>query len=297
MTSSYGVLNINKPLGFTSRHVVNLVQRLVKPAKAGHAGTLDPLASGVLVVCVGPATRLITFAQSGRKVYRAVFRFGVSSKTDDLESELEALPEAPLLTEEQVAAAMGAFLGKIEQVPPVYSAVWVNGQRAYDLSRRGETINLSSRVVQIDRFELRKFDPRAQELTAIIECGAGTYIRSLGRDLGRSLGSAAVMTQLERCSVGPFDIAQAVDPELLTAENLHEYLSPAAGLLSAERQLICSESETVAIRSGRAIPKPLDERFEADEKVVLFSPQNALVAITVFNAADATLKPKIVMPV
>ncbi len=296
MTPPLGLLNIDKPAGVTSRDVVDVIQRLVRPAKAGHAGTLDPLATGVLVVCVGQATRLIPFVQQGRKVYRATFRFGVRSDTDDVEGAVTDVPNAPRLNAELLAAAMPAFVGRIAQVPPVYSAVHVGGKRAYELARKGEAVELAAKPVEVFRFDLLRFDAATQELEAEIECGSGTYVRSLGRDLAATLGTGAVMTALRRSAVGPFRIDDAVPTADLTRERLAAALLPPQAALGDRPQVACDAKQAAAIRNGRAIPLPEGRRLAADESVALFDADDRLMAVGAFDATDATLRPRIVFP-
>ena len=189
-----GLLNLNKPAGMTSRDVVNIVQRLSRPAKAGHAGTLDPLADGVLVVCVGSATRLIEYVQRMPKRYVGTFLLGRQSPTEDIEGEVTELPDAPVPTREQIEAAARRFVGRIEQRPPAFSALKIRGRPAYKLARQGKPVELAPRPVEIYRIEVKKY--RYPELVLEIDCGGGTYVRSLGRDLAESLGTAAVMSAL-----------------------------------------------------------------------------------------------------
>lgn len=203
----FGLLNINKPVGVTSRDVVNRIARIAGPAKVGHAGTLDPLASGVLVVCVGPATRLIQYVQRMSKRYRATFLLGRSSETEDLEGEVFAMDDPPIPNRSQLAEAIPRFVGHIEQRPPAFSAIKVQGRRAYDMARAGQAVELEARRVLVDSIELIEYDyPR---ITLDIACGGGTYIRSLGRDLAESLGTRAVMSELVRTAVGSFHLEDA----------------------------------------------------------------------------------------
>src|SRR4051794_35109294 len=153
----FGLLNIDKPAGLTSRDVVNVVQRLVRPHKVGHAGTLDPLATGVLVVAIGPATRLVEYIQRMAKSYRAVFLLGRTSDTEDIEGKVAELPQAPVPNIEQIESATPRFVGMIDQRPPVYSALKVGGRRAYELARRGETIELAPRRVEVHSIDIVRY--------------------------------------------------------------------------------------------------------------------------------------------
>jgi tRNA pseudouridine55 synthase len=244
-----GLLNINKPLDWTSRDVVNRVSRLAGPDKVGHAGTLDPLATGVLVVGVGGATRLVEYVQQQPKRYRASFRLGESSPSDDLELPTDKLANAPVPTLAEVTAALPQFVGEIPQVPPAYSAIKVGGRKSYDLARQGQAVELAPRPVTIHALEVVRYE--YPELTLDITCGSGTYIRSLGRDLAASLGTAAVMTQLVRTAIGALRLETAVTIEQLLADGLAPYLLPARFATQHLPQVPLTEAECLELRHGR----------------------------------------------
>lgn len=220
-----GILNLHKPSGISSREAVNRVLRQVAPAKVGHAGTLDPIASGVLVVCVGKATRLIEHLQRGSKSYRASFAFGQRSDTEDIEGQIEQLESPPVPTREQLEQTLPRFLGTIAQRPPSFSAIKVQGQRAYLRARRGELLELPARPVAIHALKL--LDYQYPHWNLEIDCGSGTYVRSLGRDIAQSLGTEAVMTALVRTRVGPFRLEHAVTLEQLEHDRVAAHLLPA----------------------------------------------------------------------
>lgn len=269
-----GLVNVNKPPQWTSRDVVNRVQRLVRPAKAGHAGTLDPLATGVLVVAIGSATRLIEYVQRLPKHYRGTFLLGRTSPSDDTELEPTLLPDAPVPTHHQIEEQLGAFVGEIEQRPPIYSAIKVAGQKAYDLARRGTAIELAPRPVTIHSIQVVRYD--YPELVLDIECGSGTYIRSLGRDLAIALNTRAVMSALVRTAIGPFSVEQAISPEELTAESLRGVLeSPGAALQGLPTRIV-SPAEAAELRFGRTIISPADT---LQTELVALDAQGDLVAI------------------
>jgi tRNA pseudouridine55 synthase len=249
----FGLLNLNKPQGMTSRDVVNVVQKLVHPAKAGHAGTLDPLAQGVLVVCAGPATRLIEYVQRMPKQYRAAFLLGRRSDTEDITGAVVELSDPPCPTKEEVETALQGFVGEIDQQPPIYSAKKVGGRRAYKLARSGKRPRLAARKVTIHRIDLIAYE--YPELRLDVICGSGTYIRSLGRDIGRSLGSDAVMSMLTRRAIGEFHVEDAVAPEVLTRKNLDEHLIPAARAVASLPEIHVSPEEELEISQGRVIKR------------------------------------------
>jgi tRNA pseudouridine55 synthase len=244
----FGVLNLNKPVGYSSRDVVNRVERIIRPEKAGHAGTLDPLASGVLVVCVGGATRLIEYVQRMPKEYQATFLLGKRSASDDLETEVEELLVAPIPIRQQIEAALPRFTGVIEQRPPAYSAIKVAGKRAYRLARRGELIELAPRAVTIHALSLQSYEYPRLEL--LIRCSSGTYIRSLGRDLALELRTAAVMSELVRTAVGEFRVTDSLDVTELTAASLNRRLLPPTAALGDLPRVVLTTEQVHRIQSG-----------------------------------------------
>jgi tRNA pseudouridine55 synthase len=250
----FGLLNVNKPRGMTSRDAVNRVERLVRPAKAGHAGTLDPLATGVLVICVGQATRLIRFVQQMRKRYRTTFLLGHTSETDDVEREVIAIPNSIVPTRAMIDGVLPQFIGDIQQRPPTHSAIKIDGRRAYDLARKGKDFELAARTVTIHRIEVLRYE--YPELDLDIECGSGTYIRALGRDLGAALGTAAVMSALDRTAIGRFSVEQAIPFDRISSETLLQNLQPAASATSDLTTLKLEELQIVELRHGRPIPLP-----------------------------------------
>jgi tRNA pseudouridine55 synthase len=226
-----GVVNLNKPEGITSAAAVNRVKRLLpRGTKIGHAGTLDPFASGILLLLVGKSTKLCERLMSMPKQYEGSVKFGANTATDDLESPEIPVINAPHPTLEQIDAASRKFIGNISQVPPAFSALKISGQPAYKLARRGITPQLEPRTVRIDSIEI--IDWRWPRLKIRIICGRGTYIRAIARDLGQALGAGGYLTQLCRTSIGPFDLSQAVTLEDLerdaVAKHLHAAI-PAAG--------------------------------------------------------------------
>ncbi len=247
----FGLLNIAKPSGVTSRDVVNHIQRLVKPHKAGHAGTLDPLATGVLLVCVGKATRLIDYIHRMPKRYLATFLLGRHSETEDVEGHVVELERAPRPSEKQIETALGQFTGEIRQRPPAYSALKVGGKRAYQLARQGAPVVLEPRGVTIFELQLVRYEyPR---LTLDIACGSGTYVRSLGRDLAESLGSAAVMSALARTAIGDFTIEDAVPMNQVSSQTLSEYLQPATRAVAFLPKIELTEAEEQRLGNGLSI--------------------------------------------
>jgi tRNA pseudouridine55 synthase len=273
----FGLLNLDKPAGVTSRDAVNRVQRLVKPHKVGHCGTLDPLATGVLVIAIGPATRLVEYVQRMPKTYRGTFLLGHTSDTEDIEGAVVEMANPSIPTEQQLLAALPRFIGTIQQVPPAYSALKVAGQRSYDLARRGQPAELQQRPVEIQSIDLLRYEYPALELR--IRCGSGTYIRSLGRDLARAVGSEAVMSALTREAIGPFTIEDALIEarfENATRELIEQSLVPPAAAIGDMPRVVVDEMEMKGLAQGRSLIGPAGAK--ANELAAL-SPAGDLVAI------------------
>lgn len=227
-----GFLNLNKSAGFTSHDCVARVRRLLKLKRIGHAGTLDPAATGVLPIAIGSATRLLQFLQSD-KAYRATIRFGMVTATDDLEGEVLHQAAVPNLDRSAVEALIPQFLGSIAQIPPRYSAIQVQGKRLYDLARSGAEIEVPVRTVRIDAIEIQAWRPGDfPELEVDIACGAGTYIRSIARDLGDLLGTGGTLAALIRTRSSGFDLADSLTLEELSdrLQNSWQPISPDAVL-------------------------------------------------------------------
>jgi tRNA pseudouridine55 synthase len=224
----HGWLVLDKPVGMTSTHAVSVVKRAFRAKRAGHAGTLDPLASGLLPIALGEATKTVPFVMDGRKVYRFTVRWGEERDTDDAEGRLTATSvERP--TAAAIRALIPRFSGVIEQVPPRFSAVKIDGERAYDLARDGEQVELAPRSVEIHRLELIEMpDPDHTVLAA--ECGKGTYVRALARDMGRALGCLGHVAALRRTAVGPFAENVALGLESLQPLAQAETASETTGL-------------------------------------------------------------------
>ncbi len=220
-----GLLVIDKPAGMTSRDVVNRVQLwFPRGTKVGHTGTLDPLATGVLVVCVGAATKFADVVQAMTKTYHSQFRLGATSDTDDADGTVTLVSNATPPTEEAMQAALAGFVGVVEQLPPAYSALKVAGKRAHDLARRGEAVELKPRLVRIDAVRLLGYEWPFLEVE--VDCGKGTYIRSIARDLGATLGVGGLVATLRRTRVGPFTAEQGIGLDIGWQEAQTRLLPP-----------------------------------------------------------------------
>ena len=245
----FGLLNVHKPPGPTSHDIVAAVRRLAgRGVKVGHAGTLDPFAGGVLVVCVGAATRLADYVQRQPKRYTAGIVLGVTSTTDDSEGEIAADPAVRAAPQDAVLEAIARFVGEIEQVPPAHSAVHVDGRRAYKLARAGERVNLKPRTVSVHAIELLDYDFPHLELD--VRCGSGTYIRALARDIGAALGVGGYCGHLTRTEVGPFTIDAATPPDRLDLSR--DLADPLLAVQDMPRVTV-SPPQADLIRTGRRV--------------------------------------------
>jgi tRNA pseudouridine55 synthase len=243
----------------TSRDVVNVVQRRVRPIKVGHAGTLDPLAKGVLVLGVGPAVRLVPYVQQLPKHYQATFRLGQSSVSGDLEGEVLQHPELPLPSLDQLQTASVQLTGTIEQIPPAHSAIWVDGKRAYKRVRAGEQVEMPSRTVRVESLVILSYD--YPELELDIVCGSGTYIRTLGIDLAKQAGSTAVMAYLQRTGVGDFRVEDAITIDQLREEPLESMLLPAVRSVPHLPRLEIDAEQSIRLGHGLCIDgEPIGDR-------------------------------------
>jgi tRNA pseudouridine55 synthase len=281
-----GILVVDKPMGITSHDVVALVRRLAATKRVGHGGTLDPFATGVLPVFLGRGTRVVEFHLADRKAYRATVCFGASSTTDDLEGELTPAT-APAPTRDAVEAALPAFTGAIEQRPPAFSAIKVAGRRAYAMARAGETVELATRTVTIERIDLVDWDDRDPDRPiAVIDvaCTAGTYIRALARDLGEHLGGGAYLGALRRTAAGPFTTDDAIPlDEIRTAaadgpEPLIALLAPIELGLERFPAVSLTVDEVTAVSRGQFV-RPGEGFAPGAERYRLHGPGGELVAI------------------
>jgi tRNA pseudouridine55 synthase len=282
-----GVLVVAKPVGPTSHDVVGLVRRLAATRRVGHGGTLDPFAGGVLPVFLGKATRLVEYHLGDRKRYRATVCFGAESTTDDLEGALTPVSGAAP-SREAVEAALARFRGPIEQRPPAYSAIKVAGRRAYAMARAGETVELAPRAVTIHALDLVSWDESTPgEPIAIVdvECSAGTYVRSLARDLGAAVGSAAYLGALTRTASGPFELAAAVELDAVRAAAADGPAAVAALLLPVDAGLdlpsvTVPDSLLVAIGRGQPVGVPAGTGpLDAEKPIRLVDESGRLLAI------------------
>jgi len=289
-----GWVVLDKPLGMGSTQAVGRVRWLFSAAKAGHGGTLDPLATGVLPIALGEATKTVPFVMDGRKEYRFTLRFGEARSTEDGEGEIVAESDARP-SDAAIGSALAGFTGEIEQVPPAFSALKIAGRRAYDLARAGEAVDLKPRKVMIESLALLA-RPDADHADFVVSCGKGTYIRSLGRDLARALGTVGHLSALRRTAVGPFREEAAISlPKLEALGHIPPLLGalvPVATALDDIPALALTETQANQLRHGQPViltrdvpPSGALVRVEAGSKLVALvrSDGVALQPVRVFN--------------
>ena len=250
-----GVIVINKPTDWTSFDVVNKIKRLIGLSRVGHLGTLDPMATGVLLVTIGKATKLFDIMQEKKKTYVATFHFGEETNTLDSTGKITN-SNNKIVTRKEIEAILNTFVGEISQIPPKYSAKSVNGVRAYTLARKNEDFVLPAKVVKI--YELKIIDFNDNILTLEITCGSGTYIRALGRDIAYKLNTYATMISLVRTKVGKFDLNQSIDIKSLTKDNIENYFLPIDSVLDYNK-IELSDINTKKILNGQTIKTDLQD--------------------------------------
>jgi tRNA pseudouridine55 synthase len=290
-----GIFNIDKPAGYTSFQVVSLVRRLSGVRRVGHAGTLDPSATGVLVVCLGQATRLTEHVMEATKVYRAEVHLGITTDTLDATGKPLSQADPSNISRQQVEDALTAFVGEIDQVPPMFSALKHGGEPLYRYARAQRQVDRQARRVTVYRLQLLAFQPPL--VTIEVECGKGTYIRALAHDLGQQLGCGAHLAALARLRVGPFTLDDACSlPELEAAfqeGRWQSLLHAADAALPSWPAVTLSEAQQRAVRFGQCLaadslePSPA-QALQNDQLCRAYSPQGQLVAILRYDA-DALL--------
>jgi tRNA pseudouridine55 synthase len=283
-----GLIIVDKPQGWTSHDVVGRLRRLAGTRKVGHAGTLDPMATGVLVVGINRATRLLTYIVGTSKTYTATIRLGQSTITDDAEGEVLTETIAAAVTEEAIRSAAAALTGEISQVPSSVSAIKINGQRSYARVRSGQAVELQARPVTVHRFEIhdvrRERGGKLLDVDVTVECSSGTYVRALARDLGATLGVGGHLTALRRTRVGPFGIEAAATLEELAEDLMVLDLDDAARALFPVREL--DEAEALELSHGRRIAAG-EPAAPGTPPAAAFAPDGRLVALLENRGAQA----------
>lgn len=286
-----GVLVVDKPVGMTSHDVVQAIRMGTGIRRAGHTGTLDPRASGVLVILIGPAVRLSEYVSASDKRYQAVIRLGASTDTYDADGRFTQQSNVPInVTEQQFEDTLKNFIGEIEQTPPPYSAVKVQGRRAYDMARQGEDIDLAPRKITVHHLEVLEWAP--PEVVVDVHCSSGTYVRSLANDMGNALGCGAYLVGLRRTKSGRFSLRDATPlrklQEAFQAGNWYQHLIPAAEALADWPAIELDPDEVESIKHGHRIPS----KDETNKRVRGVSMAGELVALLELDEATHEWQPK-----
>lgn len=285
-----GVLVVDKPIGLTSHDVVQIIRRGTGIRRAGHTGTLDPRASGVLVVLIGPAVRLSEYVAASDKRYQATIRLGSSTDTYDSEGSVTETKAWENITEEEFNRVLQKFVGEIEQVPPPYSAVKVKGKKAYDLAREGEEVELTPRIIQVYHLEVLEWAP--PEVVIDVYCSSGTYVRSLANDLGKELGCGAHLIGLRRTKSGKFTLRDAIPlrklQEAFETGTWYRYLIPAAEALAEWPMVELDADQVELVRHGHRIPGEPNEKGWARG----VSQQGDLVALLEYDPETREWQPR-----
>lgn len=248
----FGFVNINKPKGMTSHDVVANVRRLTGIRQIGHTGTLDPFAEGVLPICIGRATRLIEYLEED-KAYLATVQFGSNTDTYDIDGQVTQTFDKKV-TREEIEAILDDFRGEIEQMPPIYSAIKVNGKKLYEYARKGEEVEIKPRSVVIEKLELVDFDAAAQTAQLEVKCSKGTYIRSLAFDIGKKLDAGAHLSALVRTQAGRFKLENSITLQKLVFEEVKNYLINPIDVLP-QKQLEVTQADLEKIKNGVSLRK------------------------------------------
>lgn len=289
-----GILNMHKPQGVTSMDVVRLVKRLTRVKRVGHAGTLDPIATGVLPICLGQATRLMEHMIDGRKIYRGELTLGTATDSYDADGEVTATADPSGVTKAQVEALLPLFTGNVEQMPPMFSALKHEGQRLYDLARAGVEVERPPRDVVVHQLTLISWDP--PKLTIEAECGRGFYIRTLAHDIGQALGCGAHLSALARIKAGTFTLDEAIEPSELEAkaddEAWRDLLLPPDAAVTDLDTLTVDPSAERHLRNGQAISlRSMATYAEHAEQRRVYSQDGRFLAVARFNRAQNHWQP------
>jgi tRNA pseudouridine55 synthase len=295
-TPRHGWLILDKPVGLSSTQALGKARFFLKAEKAGHGGTLDPLASGVLPLAFGEATKTVSFAMDGSKTYRFTVKWGTETSTDDLEGDITGATDHAA-TQQEIERVLPQFVGAVQQKPPSYSAIKVSGERAYDLARAGMAVDLAARTVNIESLQIESNDTYG-ETTFIVHCGKGTYVRSIARDMGRVLGCLGHVTLLRRLRVGPFTERDAISLEKLeeivhrpASENsLSGILRPIDSVLDGIPALPVMDPVAARLRQGQRVLLPEAASFHGAEAVLVTHAGKPLGLFRVENGVLKTLR-------
>jgi tRNA pseudouridine55 synthase len=306
-TSVSGILLVDKPKGITSHDVIHDIRRrLAKGVKVGHTGTLDPMATGLLIVALGSATRLIQYAPGSPKTYRAVITLGASSTTDDAEGSLTPWDVSQAPTKEEMEKVVASFIGTLKQIPPAYSALKYQGKKLYEYARRGQAEDIAAKVgerraeITVYSISILRYD--FPELEIEVQCSSGTYIRSLARDIGHQLRTGGYLSYLRRTAIANVSVEQAISVEKLsTAPALTDFLLPAKALVAQLPVILLDEASVAQCKQGKQItvqnvPLHITHQVSTLQPYVsIYNDKQRLIGIATFDPATGLLSPKTIL--
>ncbi len=299
-----GFLNINKPAGITSHQCVNRIRKIIGIKRVGHGGTLDPEVTGVLPIAIGKATRLLNYLP-GEKTYHGIIQLGIKTTTDDLEGRIVDRKEWPILSNNCLEQYLEKFRGSIQQTPPQFSSIQIQGKRAYEIARSGEYIELKSRNINIHTLDLLNWNQEKGLLEISIHCSAGTYIRSLARDLGEQIGCHGSLAKLKRTQALGFDLNQSISlpSQIEFSKDFHKFLIPIINAFDHMKRIKLTEKQNEDWMFGRAIPVKVFQLQQAPKGNPISNQKNpsSLILDSIGEVIgiglieeDSILKPKIV---
>ena len=293
-----GVLNISKPSGATSMDIVRSIKSWTKQRRVGHGGTLDPLATGVLPICIGKATRLMEYLVDSPKIYHTRLKLGVTTDTYDMDGEVTDTKDFSYVTQQMVEDVLGSFKGNLEQIPPMYSALKHEGTRLYKLARDGKEVDRPSRSVRIDSIVLSNWNPPFFELQ--VQCGRGMYVRSLSHDIGELLKCGATVVSLTRLQSGPFQLNESVSLETMreastTSASWVSYIKPADLLVQHLKHAVVSEGREALIRHGRPFSLETIDPVEPEHPWRIYGMSGNLLALARYDRSTGLWHPNKVL--
>jgi len=272
-----GIINVFKPTGITSFDVVRTIRKISNIKKVGHAGTLDPEASGVLPVCIGKATKAIDYIMGDFKIYEVELKLGVTTDTYDREGKILSESEV-LASDEEITRAINSFVGEIKQIPPMYSALKVNGKKLYELARAGIEIERQARPITIYKIDITSLESPYAKFT--VKCSKGTYIRSLCYDIGELLKCGGMMWNLQRTATGQFHIEDAINIEELNKENINKHIMPIEKIFQNNTKITIDDRFVKFLLNGVVVKdKALAKRFEEDTMYSIYNNENDFIGI------------------
>lgn len=284
--SIHGIVPVDKPHGITSMEVVRQVKKAIGQKKVGHTGTLDPFATGVIPICIGQATRLTEFLIDSSKEYEGLVEFGTETNTYDNFGETIFKKPTSSISPEDVQSALYKFLGRVQQTPPIYSALKKNGERLYDMARRGEEVIVEPRPVEVFEIKLHSYQEPFAKI--FVKCGKGFYMRSLAHDIGQILGAGAHLKDLRRIRTGPFSLDDCVTlekaRELLSGVNYKKILFPADSALQHLKKVSLTETDIKLVKTGQSLPINLEFPAGIDDELMrVYDSDNKFVALIKYN--------------